>query len=48
MSNLDLRELGNKVDMKFLAMQFSGSVRLSLYRRLVSLLAYGIPLMRVM
>lgn len=48
MSNLDLREFGNKVDMKFLAMQFSGSVRLSLYRRLVSLLAYGIPLMRVM
>ena len=47
-SDLDFQQISAGLDRKFLAIQFGGSVRLALYRRIVSLLAYGIPLMRVM
>jgi len=48
LSDMDAKQISELVDHKFLAMQFGGGVRLSLYRRLISLLAYGVPLMKVM
>jgi len=47
-SDMDFNRFSEVATEKFLAMQFGGGVRLSLYRRLISLLAYGVPLMKVM